>query len=91
VKFFDRLQKDMIEDDLELMCRVVGHAVEAGRLSPDGATVEISAVAPTLAVRDRLRDAQADQILVRNGAMSPATMAMRHGLDPTSEQQAGGL
>jgi hypothetical protein len=39
-----------------------------------------------LAVRDRLRDAQADQILVRNQAMSVQTMAMRHGLDPQREQ-----
>ncbi len=35
VKMFDRLQHDMIEDDLELLWRVVGHAVEAGRLPAD--------------------------------------------------------
>jgi hypothetical protein len=34
-----------------------------------------------------LRDAQADQILVRHGAMSVETMAMRHGLDPEQEQR----
>ncbi len=91
VKMFDRLQHDMIEDDLELLFRVVGHAVEAGRL-PVGAdaAVDIRAIAPTLAVRDRLRDAQADQILVRYGAMSPATMAMRHGLDPSDVERASG-
>ena len=88
VKMFDRLQHDMIEDDLELLCRVVGRAVEAGRLPADALeAVDIRAIAPTLAVRDRLRDAQADQILVRNGAMSAATMAMRHGLDPSQERQ----
>jgi hypothetical protein len=38
-------------------------------------------------VRDRLKDAQADQILVRNGAMSAATMALRAGLDPGHEEQ----
>jgi hypothetical protein len=38
-------------------------------------------------VRDRLGDAQADQILVRNGAMSAQTMSLRHGLDPDREQQ----
>ena len=53
--------------------------------------VDIRAIAPTLAVRDRLRDAQADQILVRNGAMSPATMAMRHGLDPGQEREVTDL
>ena len=88
VKMFDRLQREMIEDDLELLFRVVGHAVAAGRLPSDAlSSVDIRAIAPTLAVRDRLRDAQADQILVRNGAMSPATMAMRHGLDPGQEGQ----
>ena len=35
VKMFDRLQHDMIEDDLELLLRVVGRAVEAGRLPAD--------------------------------------------------------
>jgi hypothetical protein len=40
-----------------------------------------------LAVRDRLKDAQADQILVRNGAMSVQTMAMRNGLDPEQEER----
>ena len=32
VKMFERLQHDMLGDDLALMRRVVGHAVEAGRL-----------------------------------------------------------
>jgi len=83
VKMFERLQRDMIEDDREILLRVLDHAVDAGRLPPDApATVDIQATAPTLAVRDRLRDAKADEILVRNGAMSAATMAMRHGLDP---------
>jgi hypothetical protein len=34
-----------------------------------------------------LKDAQADQILLRNGAMSVQTMAMRHGLDPEQEHR----
>jgi capsid protein len=88
VKMFERLQNDMIEDDLDLLGRVVANAVAAGRLPAEALTaVEIRAIAPTLAVRDRLRDAQADQILVRAGAMSVETMAMRHGLDPSQEQQ----
>jgi len=86
VKMFERLQHEMIEDDLELLWRVVGHAVAAGRLPAEAlAAVEIRGAAPTLAVRDRLKDAQADQILLRNGAMSVQTMAMRHGLDPAQE------
>ena len=32
---FERLQQDMLDDDRELMWRVVRHAVEAGRLSAE--------------------------------------------------------
>ena len=89
VKMFHRLQHDMIEDDLEVMRRVVAGAVVTGRLPREALTsVDIQATAPTLAVRDRLKDAQADQILLRNGAMSTQTMATRHGLDPEQEQQS---
>ncbi len=49
--------------------------------------MDIRGIPPTLTVRDRLKDAQADQILVRNGAMSVQTMAMRYGLDPTQEER----
>lgn len=86
VKMFQRLQHDMIVDDLAVMQRVVEAAVIAGRLPEEALTeVEIRAIAPSLAVRDRLRDAQADQILVRHGAMSVQSMALRHGLDPEHE------
>jgi capsid protein len=86
VKMFERLQHDMREDDLEVMWRVVENAVAAGRLPAEAlATVDLRAIAPTLAVRDRLKDAQADQILVRNGAMSVQTMALRHGLEPDAD------
>ena len=68
---------------------MVRHAVErrAACRPKRSPTVDIRGIPPTLAVRDRLKDAQADQILVRNGAMSVATMAMRNGLDPEQEQQ----
>jgi capsid protein len=88
VKMFDRLQHEMLEDDLDLLRRVVGHAVAAGRLPAEALSlVEIHGMPPTLITRDRLKDAQADQILVRNGAMSVATMAMRNGLDPEQEER----
>lgn len=88
VKMFERLQHEMLEDDVSLLWRVVHHAVEAGRLPAEAlAAVDIRGIPPTLAVRDRLKDAQADQILVRNGAMSVQTMAMRNGLDPEQEQR----
>ncbi len=82
VRMFQRLQREMIEDDLAVVWRVVRAAVEAGRLPTEALTsISIQGIPPTLAVRDRLREAQADQILVRNGAMSAETMAMRHGLE----------
>jgi hypothetical protein len=88
VKMFDRLQREMLEEDIELLYRVMGHAVEAGRLPAESlAAIEIRGVPPPLAVRDRLKDAQADQILLRSGAMSVETMAVRNGLDPQQEQQ----
>lgn len=88
IKMFERLQQDMLEEDVELLWRVVRGAVDAGRLPRDVlAAVEIRGIPPSLAVRDRLRDAEADRILVRAGAMSVQTMSMRHGLDPQREQQ----
>ncbi|HEY4759727.1 MAG TPA: hypothetical protein VIH42_04030, partial [Thermoguttaceae bacterium] len=88
VKMFERLQHDMLEDDLDVMRRVVFHAVGTGRLPAEAlTTVDIRGIPPTLAVRDRLKDAQADQILVRNRAMSVQTMALRHGLDAEHEQR----
>jgi hypothetical protein len=88
VKMFQRLQHDMIEDDLELLDRVIAHAVAVGRLPHEAiASIDIQAVPPTLAVRDRLKETRADRILLRSKAMSVQTMAMRQGLDPDKEQQ----
>ena len=87
VKMFQRLQHDMIEDDLAVMRRAITAAAAAGRLPSDVLTeIDVQAVPPSLATRDRLREAQADQILVRNGAMSTQTMATRNGLDAEKEQ-----
>ena len=88
VRMFQRLQHDMLEDDREVLRRVIEHAVHAGRLAEETlASIEIQATPPTLAVRDRLRETQADQILVRNGAMSVATMSARNGLEPQRERE----
>ena len=88
VKMFQRLQHEMIGEDLDVMWRVVTAAVDAGRLPPEALTaVDVQGVPPTLAARDRLREAQADQILLRNQAMSVQTMSIRYGLDPDKEQQ----
>jgi capsid protein len=88
VKMFERLQHDMLEDDLTLLRQILAHAVSAGRLPSEALTqTNLRGIPPTLAVHDRLKDAQADQILLRNGAMSVQTMAMRHGLDPEQEHR----
>ncbi|NLE36927.1 MAG: phage portal protein, partial [Pirellulaceae bacterium] len=88
VRMFQRLQNEMIEDDLELFDRVIGHAIRAGRLPAEAARrVSIQGMAPSLAVRDRLKETQADAILLRCGAMSRETMALRHGLDPEKERE----
>ncbi len=88
VKMFHRMQYDMIEDDLWIMRRVIATAIESGRLRRDAlAAVDVQATPPTLAVRDRLKETQADQILLRNEVMSRQTMALRHGLDPEREER----
>ena len=88
VKMFERLQREMIEEDLEVMWRVLTGAVQSARLPAEAlAQLDVEAIPPTLAVRDRHKEALADQILVRNGAMSTQTMSMRHGLDPDRERE----
>jgi hypothetical protein len=87
VKMFERLQHDLIVDDLEVMWRVLRGAVAAGKLSPEAIElIDIQVEPPKIAVRDRLEEAQVDEILVRNGAMSVDRMALRHGLDPEVER-----
>jgi hypothetical protein len=82
------VQNEMLEDDRELLRRVVAGAVAGGRLPGDWpAAVDLQGVPPSLAVRDRLKEAQADAILMHNGALSPQTMALRHGLDPERERR----
>jgi hypothetical protein len=77
----------MIEEDLDVMHRAIGAAIGAGRLPGEAAAlVDVQGLPPSLAVRDRLREAQADQILVRCGAMSAQTMAARQGLDAPAER-----
>ena len=91
VKMFERLQHAMIVDDLAVMRRVVENAIRAGRLDAAALDlIEIEVEPPRLAVRDRLKDAQVDQILVRAGAMSVQRMALRHGLDPEVERRLMG-
>jgi hypothetical protein len=88
VKMFERLQWDMIEDDIELLMMVLRHAESAGRIPQDILDrIEITAQPPTVQTRDRLKDAQADNILVQARAMSAQTMAERNDLDWSVEEK----
>ena len=86
VRMFERLQQEMVLDDLCVFRRVIDNAVVAGRLPVESQTmIDVQAIPPLLAVRDRLDEARADQILLDSGVMSKQTMAMRYGLDPKLE------
>lgn len=88
VKMFQRLQQEMIEADREVLERALRTAAEHGRLPGDILeAVAIEAIPPSLCVRDRLREAQADAILFRCGALSREQLALRHGL-PVPARQA---
>ena len=88
VRMFQRLQSEMIQDDLALLRRVLATAVRGGRLAEASlSAIDVQGVPPSLAVRDRYKEAKADEVLVHNGAMSPQTMALRHGLDPDRERR----
>lgn len=71
VRMFERLQREMIADDLRLMKRVLLNGVSAGKLPLEVLSdVRIQITPPRLSVRDRLAEVQADKILVELGAMT---------------------
>ncbi len=88
VRMFERLQYELIADDLVLLRKNIEHAIRRGRLPGDTLSrVRLHAIPPMLAVRDRLKEARADEILLKCGVLSPQTMSMRYGLDPGKESQ----
>ena len=87
IKMFARLQAEQMADDLEVMWRVVHSAIAAGRLPSDvAASVEIQVSPPSLAVRDRLKEAQVFRIEHESGILSRQTWSQRSGLDYDQEQ-----
>ncbi|MEX2138667.1 MAG: phage portal protein [Pirellulales bacterium] len=87
MRMFARLQAEQVADDLEVMGRVVGAAVDSGRLPPEALTaIDIQATPPSLAVRDHLAEAQRFRIEYLNGILSPQTWSQRSGLDYDQEQ-----
>ncbi len=88
VKMFQRLQAHMREEDRQVMLRVLSDAGRTGRLPAELIpALDVQVEVPSVGVRDRLEEARVHQILVRHGAMSPATMALKHGLDPDQERR----
>lgn len=83
-----RVQQDLIDDDIAVYERVLEVAASKQRLPRDILdTIRLDITPPGVIARDRLVSTQADEILVRNGAMSPDTMAMRANLDPADERE----
>lgn len=87
VKMFERLQSEMIWYDTAILRRALEVGERAGRV-PAGTTAAlvIDAEAPIAMSRDRLREAQADQILLTLGVVSPQSVAARHGYDYGQER-----
>ncbi len=87
MRMFARLQADLVNDDLEVMWRVVRAAVEAGGL-PQAALdeIEIQVSPPSLEMRDQKQEAEVHQIEYQNGILSPQTWSRRRGLDYDQEQ-----
>ncbi|MDO4630318.1 MAG: phage portal protein [Planctomycetia bacterium] len=79
VRMFERLQHEMISEDLRLMKRVLFNAVTAQKLPPEVLTaLRVQSIPPKLSVRDRLAEIQADRILVELGAMSKDELRVRY-------------
>ncbi len=88
VKMIERLQATTIEEDKEVMDRVLDLAVESGKISAENREkMEVDVTPPTVASRDRLQETQADAILLDKKVMSIETMQIRNDLDPESETE----
>jgi capsid protein len=88
MRFFARLQAELIEEDLAVMRRVVAHAAAAGRLPAEAlAAVEIQAAPPSLKVRDERVETDVSRIEYESGILSPQTWSLRRGLDYDQEQR----
>lgn len=88
VKMFERLQATMIEEDMRIFDVVLDNAVASGALSAEARrVVQIQATPPSVQVRDRLKEAQVNQIAHRYGVLSTQTWSQRLGLDYDQEQK----
>lgn len=80
VRMFQRLQQEMIRDDSQLMYKVLNAAVMGGRLPEETIhQVFIKITPPSLSVRDRLKDVQADKILTELGVLDVDQLRAHYG------------
>lgn len=88
VKMFERLQAAMVQDDCQVMWRVLKNAAAAGRLPHDvRRLVEIQITPPSLYVRDRLQEENVRRIAHQHGVLSIQTWSQQLGLDYDQEQK----
>ncbi|MEM6329108.1 MAG: phage portal protein [Planctomycetota bacterium] len=88
VRMFERLQAGLIEDDCEVMWRVLDAAAHAGRIAKDiRRCVDVHITAPSLNVRDPLEETRVHQIAFEHGVLSKQTWSQRLGLDYDQEQK----
>lgn len=88
VKMFERLQAATIEEDRRVLRVVLDNAIRAGVL-PEQArfAVQVQVTAPTLQTRDRVQEAEIDEIAHKHGVLSKQTWSQRLGLDYDQEQK----
>jgi hypothetical protein len=87
VRMFSRLQAQQIDDDRQVMRRVVQAAIDARRLPEDCLDlVELEIAAPSLNVRDPLREVYAMRVESQRGVLSPQTWSRLRGYDYDQEQ-----
>ncbi|TWT30341.1 Phage portal protein, lambda family [Posidoniimonas corsicana] len=87
VRMFQRLQATLVQDDCEVMWRVIDNAAQAGRLPRNvRELIEVQVTPPSLEVRDPLKEANVNKIAHAVGVLSPQTWSRRLGLDYDQEQ-----
>jgi capsid protein len=87
MRMFERLQAEQVRDDLHVMWRAVGAAIDAGLLPAETRrTIDIQAAPPSPCMRDQLKDAHRHKIEHAAGILSPQTWSQLAGLDYDQEQ-----
>ncbi len=87
VKKFERDQQSTIEFDLAIINKALEYAAVQGLIKSEHlALVKVTAEAPSVQVRDGLKEAQQAQILGNMRYLSPQTGCAKFGLDYETEQ-----